>query len=196
MKYWLRQVGGEWIIEGRRVHYVGGQLKAAWAEAFEAFGLVGRSWPKVLLIGMGASLVQILAATAKPPFPTIHIIESDPEMVALQERYLEFPLPYHLHLGLAEALLPTLKETFGGIFVDAFVEDSVPEPLQQEAFVAELARCLAPSGLLFWNVLRPKEATKIGTLLRRYFSALRLRRCGPHRFYGAAHHTENFPLPY
>ncbi|MEN2992334.1 MAG: hypothetical protein ABDH91_02140 [Bacteroidia bacterium] len=196
MKYRVRRRGGEWIIEGQRVHYVGGQLKAAWAEAFEAFGLVGRSWPKVLLIGMGASLVQLLAATAKPPFPIIHIIEPDPEMVALQERYLEFPLPYHLHLGPAESLLPTLKETFEGIFVDAFVEDSVPEPLQQADFVAELAGRLAPSGLLFWNVLRPKEAATIEALLGHYFSALRQRRCGAHRFYGAAYHAENFPLPY
>lgn len=196
MKYQVLPSRTGWIIAGEQVHYVGGNLHTAWEEAFLAFGLHGRSWQKVLLVGMGASLIQILAQTAAPPAPAITVLEIDPEIVALQTQLYTFPLPYTLVLGDAAETLPALSEAYDGIFVDAFVEDFVPSQLLTEGFVQALRTHLTPTGLLFWNVLRPSQSGAVEKLLQGAFAHLRKRRVLQHTFWAAAHSPAGFSLPF
>ncbi|RMF45848.1 MAG: hypothetical protein D6750_11250 [Bacteroidetes bacterium] len=195
MKYRLTRTRRGWVIEGQRVHYVGGRLAEAWEGLFSAAGLIGWRWGPVLLIGMGASLIELLHRTAARCPPQIEVIEIDPEMVALQEAHFPLPLPYRVHLGDAAQILPRLEGQFAGVFVDAFVEDQVPPQLQTAQFVEELAVRLEPAGLLFWNVLRSADARAIGRLLSQRFPVVRRWRYDAHVFWGAAWEPSAFPLP-
>lgn len=196
MKYRIQKSGKSWIISGMRVHYVGGNLYAAWEEAFLAFGLHRRAWQKVLLVGMGASLIQIIAQTAAPPPPQITVLELDPEMVALQTQLYTFPLPYMLVIGDAAQILPTLSEQYDGIFVDAFVEDVVPPQLLTGEFVQALHARLMPKGVLLWNVLLSSQSDTVEGLLAMHFPHRRRRRLPPHTFWAAAHNSAGLLLPF
>ncbi|GIV24468.1 MAG: hypothetical protein KatS3mg026_0160 [Bacteroidia bacterium] len=195
MKYRLTRARSGWIIEGERVHYAGGLLAEAWEGLFSAAGLIGREWGPVLLIGMGASLMDLLHRTAARCPPRVEIIEIDPEMVALQEAYFSLPLPYRVHLGDAADVLPLLEGKFSAVFVDAFVEDTVPLHLQTPSFIEALGGALETAGLLFWNVLRPAEAQRVGQLLSQRFPVVRRWRYDAHVFWGAAWVPSAFPLP-
>ncbi|MCX7606135.1 MAG: hypothetical protein N2170_02555 [Bacteroidia bacterium] len=196
MKYRLHRTRKEWIVVGERVHYVGGNLRIAWEEAFLAYGLEGRQWGTVLLVGMGASLMQIIAQTATPPLPQVTVLEIDADMLALQQAHYTLPLTYFPHIGDAASTLPTLSQKYDGIFVDAFQEDTIPASLLSSSFVEELHRHLSPTGLLFWNVLLSAEAKVVGELLRKAFTAVRQWRYPPHIFWAAAHDEVTFPLPF
>lgn len=195
MKYRLTRTRRGWIIEGQQVHYAGGRLAEAWESLFSAAGLTGWTWGPVLLIGMGASLMELLHRTAGQLPPQVEVIEIDPEMVALQEAHFPLPLPYKVHLGDAAHVLPLLEGKFSGVFVDAFIEDTVPLPLQTPSFVEALGDRLDGAGLLFWNVLRPAEARTIGRLLAQCFPVVRRWRYDAHVFWGAAWELAAFPLP-
>jgi len=183
MKVHLEWRKGQPVITGREVDYVGGQLEKAWEEAFLSYGLMGRGWAQVLLIGMGASLMQILSRTGQPPPVEVLILEKDPQMVQLQEAYFDLPLPYRVMLGDAGQTIHEVGKTFDGIFVDAFVEWEVPENFLQGAFVEALHRRLAPKGILVWNVLLPRQAKQVESLLRAVWPLMRVRRLGAHYFF-------------
>lgn len=195
MKYQVLRRRGKIIIAGEKVHYVGGNLARAWEEAISAFGLEAHPWENVLLIGMGASLIELLAQGSSPP-RAITVIEVDPAMVRLQEGLFTLPLPYQVLLGDAVEILPKLSERYDGIFVDAFVEDEVPEALICEPFVDTLSWHLSPHGLLLWNVLRPSQAKAIGALLTKAFPAIRRWGYAPHTFWIAAHSVDSFHTPF
>ncbi len=183
MKVQLEWRKGQPVITGSGVDYVGGQLKKAWEEAFLSYGLDGRSWRRVLLIGMGASLMQILSRTGQPPPAEVLILEKDPQMVALQEAYFDLPLPYRVVLGEAAQTIHEVGEVFDGIFVDAFVEWKVPEGFLQDEFAQALRRRLEKRGILVWNVLLPKQARQVENLLRAVWPLMRVRRLGAHHFF-------------
>lgn len=196
MKYRVQPSSFGWIIAGERVHYTGGNLRAAWEEAFLAFGLHGRLWQNILLVGMGASLIEIIAKTAASPAPAITVLEIDPDMVALQAQLYTLPLPYTVVLGDAAETLPTLPAQYDGIFVDAFVEESVPPQLLTAGFVRALWAHLKPQGLLLWNVLLSPQRKQVEQLLGKEFACLWKRRIAPHTFWAAAHRSEGLTLPF
>lgn len=195
MRFRARKVRGAWMIEGERVCYVGGRLKMAWQEAFQAFGLEGRPWERVLLVGMGASLMQILASTATPPLPQVTVLEKYAEMVALQEAHCALPLAYEVVLGDAAETIHQLYGEYSGIFVDAFEEESIPETLLSQRFVDTAVSLLAREGLIFWNVLLPAQARWVGERLSERLAEVRRWRWPPHTIWAGARFPEAFPTP-
>ncbi|MCS6790255.1 MAG: MnmC family methyltransferase [Bacteroidia bacterium] len=196
MKFFLQRGRRGWIIAGEKVHYVGGNLEAAWEEAFESYGLNKRRWNRVLLIGMGASLMQIIARQATPPMPFCTILEVSEEMISLQQEHFSLPLMHEVIVGDAAQTLPQLRSSYDGIFVDAFVEEEVPESLLNLEFVERLRTLLSPEGLVFWNVLLPAQAQRIQQLLTAVFPAVRHRYSAPHTIWGSAHKASAFPTPF
>ena len=196
MKYRLEWRKGQPVISGSSVDYVGGQLKAAWEEAFLSYGLTGRRWERVLLIGMGASLMQILARSGTPPPYSTTILEKDPEMVRLQEAHFDLPLPYRVFIGDAANTVHKLTETFDGIFVDAFVEREVPENLLNKDFLRALYQRLDKHGLLLWNVLLGRQARRLEVMLGEFWPIVRTRRIGTHYFFLAAEAPETIQMPF
>lgn len=195
MKYRVLRRGSKVIIAGETVHYAGGNLARAWEEAFCGLGLEDRKWNSVLLIGMGASLIQLLSRHPSPP-GHIAVIEIDPVMVRLQEAHFTLPLPYHVHIGDAAEVVHTLSGMYDGIFIDAFVEDFVPENLLSETFVSALGGRLQTTGLLVWNALRPGQSGDIGRLLSGTFTQVRKWKYAPHTFWIAGHRADAFPTPF
>lgn len=196
MKISLQKGRRGWIIAGERVHYVGGNLEAAWEEAFESYGLIRRQWNRVLLIGMGASLMQIIARRAAHPLPFCTVLEISEEMVRLQQEYFVLPLAHEIFLGDAAQTLAQVSSSYDGIFVDAFVEEEVPDSLLTPEFVERLQITLSPSGLLFWNVLLPTQAQQVRRLLTKAFPTVRRRYIAPHIIWSAAHHPSAFSTPF
>ncbi|MEN3040112.1 MAG: fused MFS/spermidine synthase [Bacteroidia bacterium] len=195
MKYQVVRRRREVIIAGEKVHYVGGNLARAWAEALRGLSLAEHPWKCVLLIGMGASLIQILARRSLPP-PEIVVLEIDPHMVSLQETLFDIPIRYTTYIGDAAHILPSLSIRFDGIFVDAFIEDRVPEHLIGASFVESLYEHMEPEGILLWNALQKSQADEIGRLLMERFRAVRRWRYELHTFWAAALDSGNFHTPF
>lgn len=196
MRIFLRRGRRGWIIAGEKVHYVGGNLETAWEEAFEAYGLIPRRWSRVLLIGMGASLMQIIARHAVPPLPFCTVLEASEEMVRLQQKHFVLPLAHEICLGDAAQTLAQISASYDGIFVDAFVEEEVPASLLTAEFVERLQIALSPEGILFWNVLLPAQAQQVRRLLAAAFPVVRHRYIAPHTIWSAAHDVSAFPTPF
>ncbi|MCS6895687.1 MAG: hypothetical protein NZZ60_06030 [Bacteroidia bacterium] len=195
MSYRVVRRWREVIIVGEKVHYVGGNLARAWTEALSALGLEGRFWQRVLLIGMGASLIQLIARRAFSQ-PEVVVVEIDPEMVRLQEAIFDIPLPYTVHIGDAADILPSLSGRFDGIFVDAFIEDRVPESLLSKSFVEALYAHLDLKGMLLWNTLLKPQADEVGKLLMERFAEVRRWRYDAHTFWAAAFGKDCFLTPF
>lgn len=176
MKYRLERRRGELVIRGEEVDYVGGYLRRLWERAFEGFGLYGRAWERVLLVGMGASLMQLLARAGAPPPAYVTIIEKDPEMAYLQETHYELSLPYELILEDAAKALSNLSGKYDGIFLDAFEEKSIPSSLLEVAFVQRLAQFLCFNGVLLWNAILPPQQRLVKERLEAAFPLVYKRR--------------------
>ncbi|MDW8056897.1 MAG: fused MFS/spermidine synthase [Bacteroidia bacterium] len=195
MRYRLLYWYGEPIIAGERVHYVGGNLARAWREAFERLGIEERSWHSVLLVGMGATLIQLLARSPNPP-ARLTVLEIDEEMVRLQKTYFHLPLAYEVVIGDAAETIHALTLRYDGIFVDAFVEEEVPESLIDFRFVEALRERLSEQGILIWNVLRRSQANEVGSMLSMAFPVCRRWSYAPHVFWACAFSAASFPLPF
>ncbi|MCS7296881.1 MAG: hypothetical protein RMK19_01400 [Bacteroidia bacterium] len=195
IRYRLIRQHGKPVILGKKVHYVGGNLARAWGEVFETFGLEVKQWNAVLLMGMGASLIQLLAQSQHPP-SSLLVLEIDSEMVRLQETHFRLPLPYKVVLGDAAQTIYGIEGSYDGIFIDVFIEDEVPLAFLCPPFVEAVRRRLAPYGLLFWNVLRRQESVQVGELLKQAFRVVRQWRYEGHAFWAAAHEFDAFPTPF
>ncbi len=196
MKYQLEWRKGEPVICGASVDYVGGQLKVAWEEAFLSYGLIGKEWERILLVGMGASLIQILAQTSALPPQQILVLEKDPDMVRLQEAHFALPLSYRVIIGDATRTIHELNETFDGIFVDAFIEREVPESLLHKDFVQALSAIRDRRGLVLWNVLQRSQARLLEGVLQKVWPIVRMRRVGEHYFFLAGSALGDLGMPF
>ncbi len=196
MKYRLECRRGELVISGEAVDYVGGRLRIAWEKAFEGFALAGRPWERVLLLGMGASLMQILARTGAPPPTHLTIVERDPDMVRLQQTHYELPLPYELILDDAATALTNLAGVYDGIFVDAFEEKTVPPQLLELDFVQSLAKRLNSVGILLWNIVLPTQQRLLKDRLERVFPCVYKRHIWENAIFLAAWERTSLSVPF
>ncbi|MFN7708633.1 MAG: spermidine synthase [Sphingobacteriia bacterium] len=156
--------GGSYLLHSRRTNYSEGELKEVFHRTFRALGVYHRPMQTVLVLGLGAgSIVRLLAARGRRPAVTG--VELDPKVIELGKAY--FGLDRHPNLQIVEADAATYLQQQQGrydlVCVDVFVDELVPEAMDQLAVIEACKRALAPGGLLIWNRLVHTEQTKTRT---------------------------------
>lgn len=146
---------GKYRLDGRLVNYSFGGLHLAFEKAFEFAHLENKTVHHALILGLGAGSVVNLLVNKYQKKCNIIGVEADPVVIELAQRY--FGLQQYPHLQViihdAKSFVERHTGTYDLIVMDVFIENKVPEPFQDEAFLFHLNRLLSPRGLLFYNYI-------------------------------------------
>lgn len=153
--------GGQKVLNGPRSNYSHGRLARVWKEAIRHFQWKATGDAPVLVLGLGGgSLIPLIRSG--PAHPPITAVENDPTVLDLGKRH--FPEHYgDLNIfpwKVAAFWNQASASVYQAIFVDIFVDDTVPEAVRSAAFIKTLREYLGPSGRIFHNLMLPPPQEK------------------------------------
>lgn len=108
----------------------------------------------VLIMGGGAfTLPQYLAE--RLPESKIDVVEIDPALKQISERYFQYKNPKNVRLIFndARAYLNQAGPTYDAIIVDAYGNSSIPFHLMTREYADALEKHLAPNGVVMANII-------------------------------------------
>ncbi|MEX0967159.1 MAG: methyltransferase domain-containing protein [Bacteroidia bacterium] len=145
---------GKFILDGERVNYAFEGLDAFFRLAFQKTGIPHENTKTALILGFGVGNVATILKE-KDPSISITGVDADPVMKDLAEKYFGLK-----KLGGTEVItddvvhyIRSTNLTFDLIVVDVFLEEKIPEPLQQRGVLRKLEKLLNAGGVLFFNTL-------------------------------------------
>jgi len=108
----------------------------------------------VLVLGGGAFTLPEQLGRALPG-SQIDVVEIDPGLQAISERYFRYTNPANVQLIFADArtYLNHTTKTYDMIIVDVYGDASIPFTLITKEYGQAVARALAPDGVLLANVI-------------------------------------------
>ena len=123
--------------------------------AYLALGLVFTRPKKVLMIGLaGGAVVRFLQEFY--PDVDVDVVEIDPEVVAVAERYfgVQNGVHHRIHVGDGRVFVKQTSRRYDWVILDAFHADTVPHHLTTVEFMEEVKGLLQPHGVVTANVAR------------------------------------------
>lgn len=132
------------------------------------YGLVMQSGAaRALMIGCGGGTLATMLARAGLAVTAVDI---DPAAFKLARRHFKLPRAVRCVAGDGLAYMQSTRRTFDCIVVDAFVGERVPAPFLGPDLARAAGRCLAPRGILLFNVCldaaRDRTADRIARVFR------------------------------
>lgn len=109
---------------------------------------------RILMLGGGAfTLPQYLAK--RLPNSQIDVVEIDPELQGISERYFYYKHPKNVNLIFddARSFVNQSKNTYDMILVDVYGDSSIPFSFITQEYAAAVASRLAPDGEVLINVI-------------------------------------------
>ncbi|MDR9442675.1 MAG: hypothetical protein RI842_08135 [Schleiferiaceae bacterium] len=162
----VRLEAGEKVLNGPQGNYSYGRLQRVWKEALRYFDWRPQGAAPVLLLGFGAgSWVPLLRR--RGPLPALHAVENDPTVLRLGQRH--FPENFKAVRSFEQealAFLASGQMCYQALFIDLFIDATVPQAFREEAFPERVYQRLLPGGWAFHNVMLPQAAEN--ALLRLY----------------------------
>ena len=108
----------------------------------------------VLMLGGGAfTLPRYLAE--KLPEAQIDVVEIDPHLEIIAERYFAYDNPINVQLRFADArqFLEAEQGQYDVVLVDVYGENNIPFSLMTHEYVQSLARFVVPDGIVVANII-------------------------------------------
>lgn len=99
--------------------------------------------------------------------PALHAVENDPAVLRLGKRH--FPENFKAVQCFEQealAFLASGQMCYQALFIDLFIDATVPQAIREEAFLERVYQRLIPGGWAFQNVMLPPAEEK--ALLRLY----------------------------
>lgn len=108
----------------------------------------------ILVLGLGGGAVPSLLHSILEK-TIIDVVEIDPEMPAIAKKYFNFSTSERLRLFINDAFffVRDTQKSYDIVFMDAYIENQIPETVESTAFFAETARTLSPKGILVANLM-------------------------------------------
>jgi spermidine synthase len=108
----------------------------------------------ILVLGLGGGAIPFLLHSILEK-AVIDVVEIDPEMPAIAKKYFYFPISERLRLFIDDAFffVRDTKKNYDIVLMDAYIENKIPETVDNTAFFAETARVLAPNGIFVANLM-------------------------------------------
>lgn len=143
-----------------------------------------------LMLGMGAGIVPMRLAERGV---AVDVVEINPVSLEVAQRFFRYdPSRAHTHLTDARTFVRSCPRQYDVVMVDLFQGDGTPEYLVTREFFSDLARCLAPSGVVVFNTFadleHPRSYAHFLTTLRSELPELALFRPD----WGGAVHINSF----
>lgn len=115
---------------------------------------IERKPASVLILGGGAFTLPAYLAD-KLPNASIDVVEIDPELPAIAEKYFYYDRPANVSVVAEDArtYVQTSKKTYDVVLVDVYGDGSIPFSFITKQFGAAVAKRLAPGGVVISNVI-------------------------------------------
>ncbi len=123
--------------------------------AYLALGLVFTRPKRVLMIGLaGGAMVRFLQEYY--PEVEVDVVEIDPEVVAVAERYfgVQSGIHHRIHVEDGRVFVKQTRRRYDWVILDAFHADTVPHHLTTVEFMEEVKSLLQPQGVVTANIAR------------------------------------------
>ena len=118
-------------------------------------GLVFAQNPKsILILGLGGgSIPMMLTNINKLLF--IDIVEIDPEIAVVAQKYFHFKTSQRMQLFIEDAFqfVKDSEKTYDILIMDAYIGTDLPQPLSTCEFFKEVYRCLSNKGIFIANLM-------------------------------------------
>ncbi len=129
----------------------------------------------LLVVGLGGGTFPMLARRA---FPTmrVEVVELDPLVRKVARDYFGVVEDARLRVHIADgaAFMKRAGRRWDVILLDAYGANSIPEPLATDGFFANVARRLAPGGLVIANVADAESSQRERDIIRRMAKRFRV----------------------
>jgi spermidine synthase len=159
-RYQLRTSGAIYSYEDKYINFFNTFDKLKWQKT---------KIRRVLVLGLGlGSVPQMLEQKFNKDFE-YHLVEIDPEIIYLAEKYVLHDLnsPVQVFEIDAELFVNISEELYDMIIIDIFEDDVVPLKFESKEFLKKTAKLLSSDGVLLYNRLNIDNETKSHTL--KYF---------------------------
>jgi spermidine synthase len=138
---------------------------------YALIGLAHHGRPRrVLMVGLGGGTFSTLVHRALPE-ASIDAVEIDPVVVAAARAHfgLREDGRYHVHVADAVDWMSRAQGTYDFVLLDAYAGEGIPPALGSQAFFRDVARRLAPGGVVAINIA---EMEAEGRAVARAFAAV------------------------
>ena len=122
----------------------------------------------LLVVGLGGGAFPMLVRRAFPA-TRIEVVELDPLVRKVARDYFGVVEDSRLRVHIADgaAFVKRAGQRWDLILLDAYGADTIPEPLTSNEFFADVARRLAPGGLVIANVADAESSQRERDIIRR-----------------------------
>jgi spermidine synthase len=153
---------GQYQLLTENAIYSYGELYDNFSKAFKRIDLDNLKIENVLILGFGLGSIPLMLETMFHKKYHYTAVEIDPEVLKLANKYTVVNLtsPIEFHLSDASVYAAFSEEKFDMICMDVFLDDMVPTELEQEEFLLDLKKMLAPNGILLFNKLAHYQKDK------------------------------------
>jgi spermidine synthase len=153
---------GQYQLLTENAIYSYGELYDNFSKAFKRIDLDKLKIENVLILGFGLGSIPLMLETMFHKKYHYTAVEIDPEVLKLANKYTVVNLtsPIEFHLSDASVYAAFSEEKFDMICMDVFLDDMVPTELEQEEFLLDLKKMLAPNGILLFNKLAHYQKDK------------------------------------
>lgn len=133
----------------------GRRMVFAYTRMMMALLLLQPAPERILVAGLGGGTLPT-ALAALLPQAAIDVVEIDPAVVAVAERYFGFAASARLRVVVADARVFVKRalargDSYGAVLLDAYGGDYIPEHLLTREFLAEVRALLEADGVLAAN---------------------------------------------
>lgn len=153
LKLYLAKGQLKLITKGAVYSY--GNLYYNFRESFERLHISKKQINSVLVLGLGTgSVIQLLEQKCRLN-ASYDIVEIDPEVVSLFEKYKSDYIQAPCHITVADALsyMSKNQKKYELICMDIFNDCTVPVNFETEEFLTNLRNALSEHGVLLYNRL-------------------------------------------
>ncbi|MCC6753478.1 MAG: fused MFS/spermidine synthase [Saprospiraceae bacterium] len=146
---------GEFKLVSRGAIYSYGLHYYHFVDAFRRLQLNDRAPQKALILGLGFGSIPRILEKKFGIEPSTDIVELDPDIIRLFEKYQHQVCSGRPGLILADGqeYMRRTQAQYDLICMDIFEDRTVPAVFEREAFLRDLSRALCPGGLLLYNRL-------------------------------------------
>ncbi len=153
---------GQYQLLSANAIYSYGAMYDNFVKAFQRIDIKNRTVEDVLILGFGLGSIPYMLEKVFDRKYYYTAVEIDAEVLHLANKYVVPDLDSSINFIVSDAqsFVAVCEEQFQLICMDVFLDDKVPEELQEEDFLEDVKRLLAPGGILLYNKLAYREPDK------------------------------------
>lgn len=156
---------GRYQLSTANAIYSYADLYDNFVHTFERIDLNKIPGKEVLLLGFGLGSIPVILEKKMQQQFYYTAVEVDEIVIELASRYTlpELDSPIELICADAYAFMMQNEAQYDLICMDVFIDDTVPSPFEEPAFLAQLKKALAPGGVLLYNRMTAFDKNKMQT---------------------------------